>query len=178
MLFRSIGRILSASNLPMVGIQDTDEHLRRRKAWQRGMSPAAIREYEHFVARRAGQLIARLEQKSQEQEGAGKEKKAIDVGTWFNYFTCVRSPSSLGLHAQTPGPKRPSAECGNGDRMLMAETVQVRLHVRHGLWRRLGAARGGPRRGERLGAARRRDVVRPLSLPVSFRYNTYMLPLY
>ena len=35
--------MLTDTNVPMVGIMDTDEHLRRRKAWQRGMSPAARR---------------------------------------------------------------------------------------------------------------------------------------
>ncbi|RPD52781.1 cytochrome P450 [Lentinus tigrinus ALCF2SS1-7] len=72
-----IGRMLSATGLPMVAIQDTDVHLRRRKLWQRGMSPSAIKEYEHFIARRARQLLDRM----------GEQKGEITIGNWFNYFT-------------------------------------------------------------------------------------------
>ena len=66
----------------MVGIQDTETHLRRRKNWNRGMGPAAVREYEHFIARRARQLVERLEE--QQHKGA-----AVVIGNWFNYFSCV-----------------------------------------------------------------------------------------
>ncbi len=76
-----IGRMLSATGLPLVGIQDTDVHLRRRKNWQRGMGPAAIKEYEHFIARRARQLLSRLEE----------QKGELNIGTWINYLTFVSS---------------------------------------------------------------------------------------
>ncbi|KAI0687969.1 high nitrogen upregulated cytochrome P450 monooxygenase 2 [Cerioporus squamosus] len=72
-----IGRMLSSTSLPMVGIQDTDVHLRRRKNWQRGMSPAAIKEYEHFIQRRARQLLSRLEE----------QKGEVVIGNWINYLT-------------------------------------------------------------------------------------------
>ena len=75
-----IGRVLSDETLPMVGILDTDAHLRRRKNWGRGMGPAAIKEYEHFIARRARQLLERLERRVGE---------VLVIGNWFNYFTCV-----------------------------------------------------------------------------------------
>ncbi|RDX42087.1 cytochrome P450 [Lentinus brumalis] len=71
-----IGRMLSATALPMVRIQDTDAHLRRRKNWQRGMGPGAIKEYEQIIARRARQFVARLEE----------QKGTVVIGTWFNYF--------------------------------------------------------------------------------------------
>lgn len=63
----------------MVAIQDTETHLRRRKNWNRGMSPAAIREYEPFIAKRARQLV----------EGLEEQKGAVTIGNWFNYFSCV-----------------------------------------------------------------------------------------
>ena len=63
----------------MVGIQDTETHLRRRKNWNRGMGPAAVREYEHFITKRAGQLVDRL----------GELKGRVIIGNWFNYFSCV-----------------------------------------------------------------------------------------
>ena len=72
--------MLSDETLPMVGILDTDAHLRRRKNWGRGMGPAAIKEYEHFISRRARQLVERLERRVGE---------VLVVGNWFNYFTCV-----------------------------------------------------------------------------------------
>ena len=65
----------------MVGIQDTDVHLRRRKNWGRGMGPAAIKEYEYFMARRLRQLIERL---SEHRAG-----EVVVIGTWFNFFTYV-----------------------------------------------------------------------------------------
>lgn len=69
--------MLSDKNLPMVGIMDLDEHLRRRRAWNRGLGPGALKEYEGRVAGRAQQLIRRLE----EQEGE------VILGNWINYFS-------------------------------------------------------------------------------------------
>lgn len=83
--------MLSAHTLPMVGIQDTDAHLRRRKNWGRGTGPAAVKEYEPFIARRARQLLQRLER------AGGKE--VVTIGTWFNFFTCV-GPGSILLRLQ------------------------------------------------------------------------------
>ncbi len=75
-----VGRLLTDTRLPMVGIQDTETHLRRRKNWTRGMGAAAIREYEPFIAERARQLVDRLEE----------QKGAVTIGNWFNYFSYVR----------------------------------------------------------------------------------------
>ncbi|KAM5536735.1 hypothetical protein V8D89_009574 [Ganoderma adspersum] len=72
-----VGRLLTDTELPMVGIQDTETHLRRRKNWNRGMGPAAVREYEYFIAKRARQLVERLEE----------HKGTVVIGNWFNYFS-------------------------------------------------------------------------------------------
>ncbi|KAM5537036.1 hypothetical protein V8D89_009365 [Ganoderma adspersum] len=72
-----IGRLLTDTALPMVAIQDTETHLQRRKNWNRGMGPAAVREYEHFIAKRARQLVERLEE----------HKGTVVIGNWFNYFS-------------------------------------------------------------------------------------------
>ena len=85
-----VGRLLTDTELPMVGIQDTETHLRRRKNWNRGMGPAAVREYEHFIARRARQLVERLEE--QQHKGG-----AVVIGNWFNYFSCVSRFSFCGF---------------------------------------------------------------------------------
>ena len=63
----------------MIGIQDTEKHLRRRKNWNRGMSPVAIKEYQPFIAKRARQLVDRLE------DNLG----VVNIGDWFNFFSCV-----------------------------------------------------------------------------------------
>ncbi|PIL25572.1 cytochrome P450 [Ganoderma sinense ZZ0214-1] len=71
-----VGGMLRDHNLPVVGIRDIDEHLHRRRAWNRGLGPAALREYEHVLARRAQLLVRRLE----EQEGE------VNLGQWVNHF--------------------------------------------------------------------------------------------
>ena len=85
--------MLTDKNLPMVGIMNLDEHLQRRRAWNRGLGPGALKEYEARVARRAQQLIRRLE----EQQGE------IILGTWINYFAYVDIFSSPRLYLTLPG---------------------------------------------------------------------------
>ncbi|RDX52351.1 high nitrogen upregulated cytochrome P450 monooxygenase 2 [Lentinus brumalis] len=72
-----VGGSLSYKTLPLVGIADTEEHMRRRRAWNRGLAPSALREYEVVTASRAKQLVQRL----QEQVGE------INLGDWMNRFT-------------------------------------------------------------------------------------------
>lgn len=62
-------------NYPMVGIQDLEEHTRRRRPWTRGLSTAALREYEHLTARRVRQLADTL-----------AEQGETSLDTWFDYF--------------------------------------------------------------------------------------------
>ena len=71
--------MLNSKDIPIIGIQDTETHLRRRKTWNRGMTAAAIREYEPLIAKRARQLFERLE------ENVG----VVAIGSWFNFFPCV-----------------------------------------------------------------------------------------
>ncbi|KAH9937927.1 high nitrogen upregulated cytochrome P450 monooxygenase 2 [Epithele typhae] len=73
-----IGRVLSDTNLPMVGLMDTDAHLRRRRNWTRGMGPIAIKGYEELISKRVNQLLSRLE----DQKG-----QAVIMGHWFNFFS-------------------------------------------------------------------------------------------
>ena len=65
------------SALPLIGIQDPHEHLRRRRPWNRAFSAAAIKEYEALIASRATQLIQVLE----------KQTGEVVIGRFFNYFT-------------------------------------------------------------------------------------------
>ena len=64
------------TNIQMVGIQDTDVHLRRRRPWNRALGPGAVKEYEVMIALQAGKLVQRLEQ----------QKGRVLLGQWFSYF--------------------------------------------------------------------------------------------
>ncbi|PIL25991.1 cytochrome P450 [Ganoderma sinense ZZ0214-1] len=69
-----IGSLLSATNIPMVGIQDVDEHMRRRRPWARGLSTSASKAYQPLIAKRARQLVNRLEGQSRE----------VNLEQWFD----------------------------------------------------------------------------------------------
>ncbi|TBU25227.1 high nitrogen upregulated cytochrome P450 monooxygenase 2 [Dichomitus squalens] len=55
-----LGMTLTHDGLPMVGIQDTEEHLRRRRPWTRGLNSTALKEYEPLMAERVAELVASL----------------------------------------------------------------------------------------------------------------------
>ena len=70
---------LSEANVHLVGIQDVNEHAHRRRAWSRGLAPAALKDYEHIAATRILQLVNAL----------GRQKGVVILGHWFNYFAYV-----------------------------------------------------------------------------------------
>ncbi|KAI9068088.1 high nitrogen upregulated cytochrome P450 monooxygenase 2 [Trametes sanguinea] len=72
-----VGRILTATNLPLVGILDPDLHAERRKPWNRAFSAVALKEYEPLIANRVTQLVRVLSDRRGE----------IDIGRFFNYFS-------------------------------------------------------------------------------------------
>ena len=69
---------MSQEDLPLIGIRDVDEHLNRRRSWNRGFSSAAVKGYEELVGKRAKQLSKKLE-----------EQQQVILGTWFDCFACV-----------------------------------------------------------------------------------------
>ncbi|KAI0752497.1 high nitrogen upregulated cytochrome P450 monooxygenase 2 [Daedaleopsis nitida] len=71
------GGSMSETDVPMVGIQDTESHLLRRRAWNRGLSRSAVREYEQAILSRARLLVQRLE----EQRGE------VILGKWLSHFS-------------------------------------------------------------------------------------------
>ena len=79
------GTVLSEANVHLAGIQDVDEHLRRRRAWNRGLAPTALKGYEQVAATRILQLVDTLE----------KQKGAVVLGDWFNYLAYVMLLSSI-----------------------------------------------------------------------------------
>ncbi|TFK81541.1 cytochrome P450 [Polyporus arcularius HHB13444] len=72
------GAMLTATNPPMAGIQDTQLHMARRRPWARGLAPSALKEYEGLVGKRTQQLVRLLEKRG----GA-----VVLLGQVFNYFS-------------------------------------------------------------------------------------------
>ena len=76
----------------LIATQDTVEHKRRRKTWDRAFSTAAIKNYEEIVVRRARQLVEQFE------KHAGQD---IDLSTWMSFFSwVVFFPEFLPLNLQ------------------------------------------------------------------------------
>ncbi|KAI0641498.1 high nitrogen upregulated cytochrome P450 monooxygenase 2 [Trametes meyenii] len=72
-----VGRILTATDLPMIGLMDPVVHAERRKPWNRAFSATALKEYEPLIASRVSQLVQVLERQVGE----------FDIGRFMNYFT-------------------------------------------------------------------------------------------
>ncbi|KAI0761269.1 high nitrogen upregulated cytochrome P450 monooxygenase 2 [Trametes elegans] len=72
-----IGRTLSATDVPLPGVQDPAAHMERRKLWNRAMNMSSLKEYEPCMAGRANQLL----------EVLGRQDGELDIGKYFNYFT-------------------------------------------------------------------------------------------
>lgn len=72
-----VGGSMSDEHLSMIGIQDNEEHAKRRRAWNRGLSPGAVKEYEVIITTRVNQLVRRLE----EQHGE------VALDRWIKYFS-------------------------------------------------------------------------------------------
>ncbi|KAI1789088.1 high nitrogen upregulated cytochrome P450 monooxygenase 2 [Ganoderma leucocontextum] len=72
------GARLSAADVPLVGIQDVGEHMRRRRPWARGLGTSALKAYQPLIAKRTQQLVNRLEG----QPGGFRLEQWFD---WFSY---------------------------------------------------------------------------------------------
>ena len=77
-------------NLPLIGIQDIEEHLRRRRPWNRALGASALRDYEQTIATRARQLVGALERQAsalgEEDDGRSGRECEVILGEWFNRF--------------------------------------------------------------------------------------------
>lgn len=61
----------------MMGIRDPEEHARRRRPWNRGLSQAAVKEYEQPLMARVLLLIRRLEE----------QKGEVNLAKWTSMFS-------------------------------------------------------------------------------------------
>ena len=67
---------MTEADVPFIGIQDVEEHARRRRAWNRGLGPAALKSYEDVMFGRVRQLLNLLE----------GQRGPVFLGRWIKYF--------------------------------------------------------------------------------------------
>ena len=62
-------------------ISDTNvsHHAERRKIWNRGFTPTALKSYDEIILKRSTQLVERL----------GQQTGVVDLGKWIGYFKWV-----------------------------------------------------------------------------------------
>jgi len=65
---------------PLIGIRDGAEHAKRRRTWNLGFNPAAMRQYEPAVRERVLQLLEAILQRGR-----------VDLGETFGYFALASS---------------------------------------------------------------------------------------
>ena len=65
---------------PLIGIRDSVEHTKRRRTWNRGFNPTAMRQYEPAVHERVLQLLEAIVQRGR-----------VDLGEIFGYFALASS---------------------------------------------------------------------------------------
>ena len=65
---------------PLIGVRDGPEHAKRRRTWNRGFNPAAMKDYEPMVHKRVLELLETIVQRGQ-----------VDLCEMFGYFTSVPS---------------------------------------------------------------------------------------
>lgn len=70
------GRTLNVPIPSLIGVRDGPEHAKRRRTWNRGFSPASLRDYEPMVRERILGLSKAIAQRGQ-----------VDLSIIFGYFT-------------------------------------------------------------------------------------------
>lgn len=73
-----MARILNPPIPSLVAIRDSAERTRRRRTWNRGFNPIAMRQYEPIVHKRVIQLLETLSQRGR-----------VDLAEMFGYFAFV-----------------------------------------------------------------------------------------
>ncbi|KAJ7595196.1 cytochrome P450 [Mycena floridula] len=62
----------------LIGIADHQEHAQRRRAWDNGLNPSAIKNYKEALDERTSQLVSHLEK---------REGTVVDLGMWLSLFS-------------------------------------------------------------------------------------------
>ena len=63
--------------MPLIGVMELGTHQSQRRAWNRALSTAAVKEHAHVMVAWARVLVERLA----EQQGE------VSLDMWLNYFT-------------------------------------------------------------------------------------------
>jgi hypothetical protein len=89
------GQVYVSKQLPdypstLVGVQDPEEHRRRRKVWNRALSTAAVKGYEEILESRVNQLIEELDKLASRGE-VTPNMEPVDLSSWFSRFAWVSS---------------------------------------------------------------------------------------
>ena len=61
------------------GLRDWTEHAARRKPWARGLSIAAVKDYDNIVTEKTAELLDAL----MERETKGE---VVDMSAWMSYY--------------------------------------------------------------------------------------------
>lgn len=72
------GRTLNVPIPSLIGVRDGPEHAKRRRTWNRGFSPASMRDYEPMVRERVLGLSKAIAQRGR-----------VDLSIIFGYLTSV-----------------------------------------------------------------------------------------
>jgi len=64
----------------LVAIGDRKLHMQRRARWQRGLNPAALKDYEPIIGKRVAQFVERLE---------ASVGSTVDLEKTLGYFSYV-----------------------------------------------------------------------------------------
>lgn len=72
------GRVMGAPIPPLIGIRNSTEHTKRRRTWNRGFNPTAMKQYEPMVYAKVLQLLETIVQRGQ-----------VDLAEIISYFALV-----------------------------------------------------------------------------------------
>lgn len=68
---------LPGSSGSLLTLRTTSEHSARRRIWNNGFTPSALKGYEPMIHRRASQLLSRLQ---------AHDKETVNLSAWLSYF--------------------------------------------------------------------------------------------
>lgn len=75
-----LGRTMYIPIPPLIGVRDGPEHAKRRRTWNRGFNPEAMKEYGPMVHKRVLEFLGVIVQRGQ-----------VDLCEMFGYLTSVPS---------------------------------------------------------------------------------------
>lgn len=74
----------------MISMRTMQEHVGRRKRWNRAFSTISVKEYEPIVIKRALQLADELQRRSSKGDHTQAES-FVNLAQWLSFFACVFS---------------------------------------------------------------------------------------